>query len=128
MNDVDLMKFKNWVVVGDVTNPTKYANKILSKFLSAKFNVSGVNPRSTKEGIYKSLEQVPYKIDAIDLCINPGDGIEIARQAKELGIKYILIQPGAGSEEIINFCRSNDIVAVEGCALVALSNLVLTYF
>lgn len=128
MNDVDLMKFKNWVVVGDVANPTKYAYRILSKFLSAKFNASGVNPRSTKEGIYKSLEQVPYKIDAIDLCINPRDGIEIARQAKELGIRYILIQPGAGSEEIINFCRNNNIVAVEGCALVALSNLVLTYF
>ncbi|GIM28942.1 CoA-binding protein [Clostridium polyendosporum] len=128
MRDVDLMKFKNWVVVGDVTNPTKYAYRILSKFYSAGFNVSGVNPRATKEGTYKSLEQVAYKIDAIDLCINPRDGIDIVRQAKELEIKYILIQPGAESEEIFNFCRNNNIIAVEGCALVALNNLVLTYF
>ena len=35
------------------------------------------------EGIYKTLEEVPFKIEAIDLCINPIDGLKYLREAKE---------------------------------------------
>ena len=47
----------------------------------------------------------------------------MVQEAKELGIDKILIQPGAESEEIINYCKENSIEAVEGCALVELSRL-----
>ncbi|WP_238886524.1 CoA-binding protein [Clostridium sp. YIM B02551] len=118
MNATELLNFKNWVVVGDVTNESKYAAKILKKLKSRGFNVEGVHPKG--EGIYKTLKEVPYKIDVIDLCINPISGIKFIEEAKTLNIKYILIQPGAESREILDYCKENDIVAIEGCALVAL--------
>lgn len=116
-----LLKYQNWVVVGDVANPSKYAHKILNKFINRGYNVTGVNPRSDVDGIYKSLSKVPYKIEAIDLCINSVEGLEIVKEAKSLGIKHILIQPGAESKEIIDYCKENEINAVEGCALIELS-------
>ncbi|MBQ6820414.1 MAG: CoA-binding protein [Clostridium sp.] len=118
----ELILLKNWVVIGDVANKSKFAYKILEKFNSIGYTVSGVHPKGG-EKIYKSLEEVPHNIDAIDLCINPKSGIEYLYQAKALGIKNILIQPGAESDEIINFCKENNINVVENCALIQLRNI-----
>ena len=119
----NLLKYKNWVVVGDVANPAKYANKILNRFTNQGYNVTGVNPRGNVDEVYKSLSDVPYKIEALDLCINPVAGLEIVKEAKDLGIKHILIQPGAESKEIIDYCKQNEINAIEGCALIELSQM-----
>ncbi len=116
----DFLNFKSWCVVGDVGNEKKYAYRILNKLKEKGYNVFGV---SLKEGenIFKSLSEVPYNIEVIDLCISPIKGIEFIKEAKALEINKVLIQPGAESEEILNFCKENSICAIEGCALVELS-------
>ncbi|SHE32296.1 CoA-binding protein [Clostridium fallax] len=114
--------FKNWVVVGDVNNNKKYAYRILEKFKEKNYNVAGVNPKGGNE-VYLRLKDVPFKIECIDLCINPKVGLEIIKEAKELGIKNILIQPGAESDEIISYCKENDLEAIENCALVQLNRI-----
>lgn len=121
MNAGEFLNFKNWVVAGDVLNPDKYAYKILNALKNAGFNVEGVNPKDTSDNTYKSIKEVPYKIDVLDLCINPIKGLSIVKEAKELNIDKVLIQPGAESEEILEFCKNNGINAIEGCALVELS-------
>jgi Predicted CoA-binding protein len=117
------LKYKNWVVIGDTLNSTKYANKILNALKDNGYKVSGIHPKDDSELIYKSLSQVPYNIEVIDLCINPKYGIEFIKEAEILGIKNILIQPGAESSEIIEYSQQNKMNAIEGCALVALSSM-----
>jgi uncharacterized protein len=122
MRAQELMDYKNWVVVGDILNGSKYAYKIFHRLKDNGYNVVGVNPRAKSGDVYKALTEVPYGIDVIDLCINPVSGIEIVKEGKTLGIKYVLIQPGAESEEILDYCKDNDIIAIEGCALVEVAN------
>ena len=122
MKASEFLNYMNWVVVGDVLNSEKYAHKILKALEDHGYKVSGVNPKVTNGKAHNSLEEVPYDIEILDLCINPKAGIEIVKKAKEAGIKNILIQPGAESEEILSYCRDNDINAVQGCALVELRN------
>ncbi|WP_333886667.1 CoA-binding protein [Clostridium sp.] len=117
----EFLNYKNWVVIGGVTNNKKYAFRILNALKDNGFNVAGVNPRSTGGDAYKSLEDVPFAIDVLDLCINPILGIDIVKEANRMGIDKILIQPGAENDEILNFCNNNGINSVEGCALVELS-------
>ncbi|MFR5264229.1 CoA-binding protein [Clostridium sp.] len=125
MTPSDLISsFNKWVVIGDVSNEKKYAKRIYNKFKNSGYVVEGVHPKGG-EGIYKTLEEVPFKIEAIDLCINPIDGLKYLREAKDLGIKNVLIQPGAGSEAISNYCNENNIRALDGCALVELGKLIL---
>jgi uncharacterized protein len=124
MNAHDFMNYKSWAVAGDVLNSSKYAYKILNSLKGAGYNTVGVNPRASSEEVYKSLIEAVNNagnVEVLDLCINSKSGIEIVREAKELGIKYVLIQPGAESEEILNYCADNGIIAIEGCALVELS-------
>ena len=122
MNAGELLNYKNWVVVGDVLNRGKYAYRILNDLKGSNFNVSGVNPRDISGKVYKTLEEVPYKIEVIDLCINPISGLQVIQTAIKLGINKILIQPGAESNEILSFCKNKGIIAIEGCALVELSH------
>jgi predicted CoA-binding protein len=124
MNIRDFFNYKNWAVVGTVSDPSKFACKILKSLKAGNFKTEGVNPKDSTGEIYKSLSEVPYEINVIDLCINPTIGIEIVKEAKKLNIDKILIQPGAESEEIIDYCKANGILAIEGCALVQL----LTHF
>lgn len=121
MDGQKLLEYENWVVVGDVLNSEKYAHRILNTLKDNRFNAVGVHPSSEDPSVYKSLKDVPYNIDVIDLCINPIQGEKIVMESKELGVDKILIQPGAQSEEILSFCRENGIIAIEGCALVELS-------
>lgn len=115
------MKYKNWVVVGDILNEEKYAYKILNSLKNAGYNVKGVNPREKYKEVYKDLSEVPYNIDVVDLCIRPEDGIRIIKEAARLHIDKVLIQPGAESDEIVEFADKKNILAIEGCALVELS-------
>lgn len=121
MQAQELLSFKNWVVAGDVLNSSKYAHRILNSLKAAEFNVEGVNPRDKSDTLHKSLKELPYKIDVIDLCINPIEGLKLMKEAAELNIDKVLIQPGAESEDILDYCREKGITAIEGCALVELS-------
>jgi predicted CoA-binding protein len=116
----EFLEYKNWVVVGDVLNRLKYAHKILNSLKENGFNVVGLKPSVDSDEVYNSLKDIPYKIEVLDLCINPIKGIEIVKEAHELKIDKVLIQPGAESDEILNFCMDNGIEAIEGCALVEL--------
>jgi len=112
---------KNWVVVGDVLNPSKYAYTILNSLKRHGFNAVGLNPTAENVGVYNRLSDIPHKIEILNLCINPYKGIKIVQEAYELKIDKILIQPGAQSAEIINFCKANGIQVIEGCTLVELA-------
>ena len=116
-----MLDYKNWAVVGDVLNPTKYAYTIKNRLKDTGYKVFEVNPRDKSGAIFSTLTEVKDKIDVIDLCINPHQGIEIVKEAFELGIMKVLKQPGAASEEIILFCKEKGIEYVQSCALVELS-------
>lgn len=121
MEPKELLDYNNWVVIGNVLNPSKYAYKVLGALEQNDFNVKGIYPKDTTGEALKSLKEVPYKVDVIDLCINPIEGIKLIKEAKELGIDKVLIQPGAESREILNYCKENGITPIENCALVLLS-------
>ena len=118
----EFLDYKNWAVAGDVLNTSKYAYKILDTLKSDGFNTVGVNPSAENQGVYKSLSDIPYKVEVLDLCINPYKGIKIVQEAHKLSIDKILIQPGAESAEILDFCNANGIHAVKGCVLVELQS------
>ncbi len=121
LNANEFLNYKNWIVVGDVLNPLKYAYKILNSLKRDGFNVVGVNPSIKNEGVYNSLRDIPYKVEVLNLCINPYKGIKVIQEAHELKIDKVLIQPGAESSEILKFCKANGMLAIEGCTLIELA-------
>ena len=115
----DFMRFKNWAVIGDVDNPLKYANQIRNELKEKGYKAYGVHPQGTGF-TYKRLHDIPGNIDIVDLCINPRDGLEYAQEIVEMGIRYVLVQPGAQSDAVLGLLRRHHVEVLEGCALVGL--------
>ena len=123
MNITDVLRQeKNWVIIGDTSNPEKYANKIYNEFKRLGYNIISINPYD-KDCEFKNLSNIPKKITAIDFCVNVTKGLDILKQYKNENIKYLLAQPGARSVELEQYCIENNILYLEDCALVQLKNL-----
>ena len=113
----------HWVVIGDVLHPQKPASRVVTCLKNAGKTVTLVNPRDTANTeVHKSLRQASEAssdpIEVISLIINPYDGLEQMRQAAEVGITNVFIQPGAASVDILAFCDDHNISVHEGCVLV----------
>ena len=107
------MKYDTFVVVGDTLNEEKYAYKIKHELINSGYKVYCVG----KE--LNSLNDVDDEIDIIDLCINPPAGIKILKENKKK-FKGLIIQPGAGSDEIVEFLDKNNYEYMDGCLLVGI--------
>ena len=110
----EIMQENVFVVVGDTIKEEKYAFKIKNKLIDHGYTVYGVG----KE--LKSINEVDDDIDIIDLCINPIRGLELIKECNK-NYKCIVIQPGAESDELIEYMKRNNIQYIEGCLLVGLS-------
>ncbi|WP_027400547.1 CoA-binding protein [Anaerovorax odorimutans] len=111
----ETMEQKVFAVVGDTLNEEKYAYKIKKQMQDANYKVYSVG----KE--LKSINDIPEDdIDVIDLCINPVKGLNLMKECNKK-FKNVVIQPGAESEELLDYLKQNEIPYIESCLLVGLS-------
>lgn len=110
----DIMQQKVFAVVGDTIKEEKYAYKIKNELIKNGYTAYGVG----KE--LKSLNAIEDNIDIVDLCINAVRGLELLKECNK-NYKCVVIQPGAESDELINYLQQHNIQYIEGCLLVGLS-------
>lgn len=111
----EVMAQTRFAVVGDTLNPEKYACRIKNAMLEAGYTVHAVGKELA------SLNDIPDEIDIIDLCINPVKGLALMREC-EKSCKAVVIQPGAGSEELKTWLTENGIEWMDDCLLIGLSS------
>jgi predicted CoA-binding protein len=115
---------KKWAVVGDVTNKSKYAFDIAEKLIEKEHVVYKVDPRGCEDPkVVQSLKDLPEKVDMVNLVVRSDKGIDIVKEMKELGLDHVFIQPGASSQEILDYCKDNDIEVIRGCVLAEYRSL-----
>lgn len=120
----EALEEKKWVVVGDVTNKSKYAYDIAETLLENDHIVYKVDPRGCDDPtVLKSLKELPEKVDMVNLVVRSDKGIDIVKEMKELGLEKVFIQPGASSGEILDYCEENNIDVIRGCVLAEYRNL-----
>lgn len=106
----EMMGMKNWTVLGDTLNEEKYAYRIKMGLIEKGFNVECVGKEKA------SIDDVEMDIEVLDLCIHPVKGLKLLKETSR-DIPAVLIQPGAGSEEIESYLRERGIPFLNGCAL-----------
>jgi predicted CoA-binding protein len=114
-----------YAVVGASANKEKYGYKVLVDLNSKGFRVVGINPNYEQiENIkcFKSLKDVPQKIDVVILIVPANVGINILKECVLLKINKIWIQPGAESSQIINFCKENSLDCVYNSCIMLSSS------
>ena len=111
-----------WAVVGASTDSGKTGNQVFRTLRAAGYVVYGVNPRDGEiegEKLYRSLADLPEQPEVVDIVVPPKITEEIVRQCAELGLSRVWMQPGAESEEAIQYCHDHDIEVVHSvCAMI----------
>ncbi|MDD2981507.1 MAG: CoA-binding protein [Hespellia sp.] len=113
----EIMEQKKIAILGNTIEESKYAYIIKHELLKYGYSVYCVG----KE--LDSLNDIKEEIDVIDLCIHPAKGIELLKESNKKA-KCVVIQPGAGSEEIFKYLENNQIPYIEDCLLEGLRRYV----
>jgi hypothetical protein len=118
----DLVNRRVWAVVGASQDRSKFGNRVFLDLRDAGYTVYPVNPRGGElEGakVYASLADLPEPPEVIDLVVPPAVTEQVVKEAHELGLTRIWMQPGAESDAAVAYCQEHGLQVVHGaCAMV----------
>ncbi len=89
-------------VVGASRDPNKAGGSVPEGLQRRGFRIIPINPYAETlfgERVYRSLLEVPEKVDLVDVFRPAADAPEIARQAVAIGAKALWLQEDIRSEE-----------------------------
>lgn len=122
---IEFLNCREFAVVGASTNRTKFGNQVLRHYLRHGKTVYPIHPKEAEiEGCqcFPSLSAAPRTIEAISIITPPPVTEMIVREAIELGIRKLWMQPGAESPKAIAMAEDAEIdcIAGEACVLIEL--------
>ncbi len=116
-------------VVGASRNPDKPAHTVPLQLQRYGWRIIPVNPQSDElfgERVYRSLAEIPYPVDLVNVFRPAADAVEVVRDAVAIGARAVWLQLGIISHEARRIATEAGIDYVEdNCLAVerALGNL-----
>ena len=119
-----LQKYQTIAVVGLSSNPMRPSYAVTEYMQAAGYRIIPVNPNETEvlgEKSYARLEDVPEKIEIVNVFRRPEEVPPVVESAIRVGAKVIWMQLGIENEEAAEKARSVGLVVIEdACILVEL--------
>lgn len=115
-----LNEHQNFAIMGIVNDTSRYAYKIYRKLKEHDKTVYGINPKYEivdGDKIYPNIKDVNQPIDVAVFVVNPKIGIHMLDDVKELGIKYVWLQPGSADEDLVNKAEGLGLTVIQNCVL-----------
>jgi hypothetical protein len=117
-----LTKYKTIAVVGLSSNPVRPSYGVTEYMQSSGYQIIPVNPNETDvlgEPSYASLEDVPQKIEIVDIFRRPEEVPPVVDAAIRAGAKVIWMQQGIANEAAAEKARAAGLtVVMDACILV----------
>jgi predicted CoA-binding protein len=117
-----LTKYKTIAVVGLSSNPTRPSYGVTEYMQGSGYQIIPVNPNETDvlgEPSYASLDEVPQKIEIVDIFRRPEEVPPVVDAAIRAGAKVIWMQQGIANEAAAEKARAAGItVVMDACILV----------
>jgi hypothetical protein len=117
-----LKKSKTIAVVGLSSNPMRPSHEVTEYMQGAGYRIIPVNPNETEvlgEKSYARLEDVPEKIDVVNIFRRPEDVPPVVESAIRVGAKVVWMQLGIESEEAAEKAKAAGLAVVEdACILI----------
>ncbi|MDY6795264.1 MAG: CoA-binding protein [Actinomycetota bacterium] len=122
--ELNMREIDSVAVVGASRDPEKYGYKVLMDLKNGGYKAFAINPGCVEgdeiEGVpcYPDLLSIPNVPDLLITVVPPKVTEKIVRQAKELGIEKIWMQPGSESEYAISFSEENGIGVMHNACIM----------
>ncbi len=126
MKSKKMLDLQKWAVVGATQKKDKFGYQMFKALLDNGNTVYPVSPKYEEiDGVkaYKSIKDIPEKIDVVGFIVNPEAGLKLIQDVIDLGIKNIWMQPGTRDPRIVKIATDNDINVVFSCVMVELDNI-----
>ncbi len=107
-------------IIGASANRAKFGNKCVRAYQKLGWDVFPVNPKDAEiEGIkcYPSIEELPQKPDRVSIYLPPQVTVSTIPALLGAGIKSVILNPGAESDELIKALRDNGINPQMVCSI-----------
>jgi len=100
-----------YAVVGASKDTTKYGTKVLNWYKARDYKVTPVHPKESElEGLaaLKSIADLASPQEtSISIITPPKVTLGILKQAKELGVRSLWLQPGAEDEDVKDYIKEH---------------------
>lgn len=113
-------------VVGASRDPSKAGGSVPAGLQQRGFRIIPINPYADElfgERVYRTLADVPEKIDIVDVFRPAADAADIARQAVAIGAKALWLQLDIRSDEARRIAESAGLDYVEDECTAVTSSL-----
>ena len=113
-------------VIGASRDPNKAGGSVPAGLQARGFRIIPINPFADTlfgERVYRSLSEVPVKIDLVDVFRPAADAPEIARQAVAVGAKALWLQLDIRSDEARRIAEAAGLEYVEDECTAVVSSL-----
>lgn len=117
---------KTIAVVGASRDPRKAGGSVPEGLQRRGFRIIPINPYADElfgERVYRSLADVPEKVDLVDVFRPAADAPEIARQAVAIGAKALWLQEDIRSEEARRIAEAGGLDYVEDECTAVIASL-----
>ena len=117
-----LVYTKTIAVIEASANPERTSHGIMKKLQSVGYRVIPVNPNETEilgEKCYASLQDIPVKIDLVNVFRKAETTVPIATEAINIHAKALWLQLGIVNEETAAIAKQGGLIAVmDACIAV----------
>jgi len=117
-----LKRYKTIAVVGLSSNPMRPSYDVTEYMQAAGYRIIPVNPNERKvlgEKSYARLEEVPEKIEIVNVFRRAEEVPAVVESAIRVGAKVVWMQQGVENEEAAEKARAAGLVVIEdACILV----------
>ncbi len=116
-----LQKYQTIAVVGLSSNPMRPSYAVTEYMQAAGYRIIPVNPNETEvlgEKSYARLEDVPEKIEIVNVFRRAEEVPPVVESAIRVGAKVIWMQLGIENDEAAEKARSAGLVVIEDACLL----------
>ena len=121
-----LTSAKSVAMVGASSDPEKASHGIMRKLLAAGYRVIPVNPKETEvlgRRAYASLDDLPERVDIVDVFRRAEDIPPIADQAVRIGARALWLQSGITSEDAAARAAAGGLIVVMDACIGSMHTL-----
>ena len=116
-----LEKYKNIAIVGASPNPQKDSNKVTKYMIEAGYNVFPIYPKEDTilgQKVYRSLKEIPHKVDIVVVFRKPNAVDAIADACIERGdVNLLWTQLGIVNNTAAQKAKDNGIDVVQNLCI-----------